>query len=386
VDALTVIVAHNRYRQVGGEERCVALQLAALRAAGVRCALLERDSAALARSAAARALLAGGERGLASAVAAAAAQAGRGRQLVVHAHNLLPALGPRLLESARRLGARTVLQLHNLRLSCSIGIAWRNGRVCQQCRERFTLPAVLHDCRRSLPESVVYAAALARHFRRTLAAVDRFVVPSAYALARVRAIGVPQERVRVVPHYLPPDAFASSSCADTGRYALVAARLVPEKGVEWALRAASAARVPLVIAGAGPERARLAALARELAADVRFSGWASADELRRLRAEAAFVLVPSLVPEFAGYAALEALAAGLPVVAARAGALPELVGDNSCVQPGAVDELAERMALLWGDPARRRAEGERNLARAREHFARERYIDDIRALYGEFAP
>jgi glycosyltransferase involved in cell wall biosynthesis len=81
------------------------------------------------------------------------------------------------------------------------------------------------------------------------------------------------------------------------------------------------------------------------------------------------------------YAALEAMAQGLPVVASDSGSLPQVVGAERCVPRGDARALATAMTGLWKDPQRRRAEGDALLARARSRFGEERYIRRLRALY-----
>src|SRR5919108_2907119 len=264
---MRVLVVHNRYRLEGGEERSVELQLAALRRAGVEHALLERSSAEVSRPGAALALLRGGRDE--EDVRAAAADLGAD---VVHAHNTLPLFGPRALQAARAAGTSIVMHLHNLRLFCAIGVAARDGRPCFRCHHRNTLPGLVLNCRESLPEAAVYAAALARHQPAVLAAVDRFVVPSGYAAGQSALLGVPADRIDVVPHYLPADAFADRSRAADGEYALVAARLTPEKGVDTAIEAAALADVPLRVAGEGPAAAQGMELANVIGAPVDFIG------------------------------------------------------------------------------------------------------------------
>ena len=182
------------------------LQLAALRRAGIPHALLERSSGEVTRGEAARALLRGGRDE--DDVYAAARELGAD---VVHVHNMLPLFGPRSLAAARDAGARVILQLHNLRLFCAIGVAARDGGPCFRCHHRFTLPGLALNCRGSLPEAAVYAAALARHQPAVLRVVDSFVVPSRYAAGQVAELGLPAERVELVPHYLPESAFAHHS-------------------------------------------------------------------------------------------------------------------------------------------------------------------------------
>src|SRR5215210_416562 len=194
-----VLLLHNRYRIEGGEERSVALQLAALRRAAVR------------------------ELGVD----------------VLHAHNMQPLFGPRGLAAGREAGARVVLHLHNARLFCAIAVASRDGGPCFRCRGRFTLPGLVLNCRGSLPEAAVYATALSKQLPQVLQTVDRFVTPSRYAAGQLALLGVPADRLEPLPHYLPAEAFAERSAAARGGYALVMSRLSEEKGIDTAIEAAA---------------------------------------------------------------------------------------------------------------------------------------------------
>jgi glycosyltransferase involved in cell wall biosynthesis len=371
-----VLVVHNRYRIEGGEERAVELQLRALRAAGVPHRLYERRSREAGRARAGAALLRGGE--ASEELSWAARRLGAD---IAHVHNLQPLVGPRGLEAARSAGARVVLHLHNVRLFCAIGVASRDGGPCFRCRGRLTLPGLVLNCRGSLPEAAVYAAALSLHQPRVVAAVDRFVAPSRYAVGQLALLGLPADRVEVLPHYLPDDAFAEESRADRGDYALVAARLSPEKGIDLAIEAAAASGVPLRVAGEGPAAEELAELSRRLGAPVELLGRVGRPELARLLRGAGALVLPSRYHEFAPYSVLEAMAAGVPVVATRMGGVPELVGPERCLPPGDAPALTTRLRELFDDPHRRRSEGEALLRRARGGHGQERFTRALLNLY-----
>jgi glycosyltransferase involved in cell wall biosynthesis len=372
-----VLVVHNRYRIHGGEERAVDLQVAALRRAGVPYETLFRDSAEAGKVRAARSLIRGGEapEQVAAAVRESSAQ-------VAHFHNMHPLLGSRALAAARAEGAKVVMHLHNFRLFCAIGVCFRRGQPCFRCHGRFTAPGLALNCRGSRPEAGAYAYALSAHQPAVFADVDRFVTPSEYAAHQLEKLGLPQGRTDVVPHYIAATAFTDRSMADRGEFALAFGRLAPEKGFDVAIDAAAIAEVPLRIAGEGPAERDLARRIERERAPVELCGKVPPDKLRDMLRRAALVVAPTTGNETFGFAALEAMAAGVPVVASRSGALPELVGDEACVPRGDALAMATRIRGLWDDPERRADEGDAAIARARERFSEERYV---RALLGVYA-
>ncbi len=337
-----ILFLHNRYRTTGGEERTVEdLLWLVTEHLGEDALLLARDSASIGRARAAAGLLAGG---LAPHQVADAVRRTGAR--IVHAHNLNPSLGWRALAAARAAGARTVLHLHNYRLVCAVGTCFTRGADCTRCHGRDTLPGVRLGCRATGAEAAVYGAALALWQRRLLEHADAVIVPSAFALARLRELGAPLgERVHVVGHVVRD--VVERSSAGAGEHALVVSRLSPEKGVDVAIAACGAAGLPLVVAGDGPERGALQARAR--GTTTTFAGRVAAQELARLRASAALAIVPSRSAETFGLAAAEAMAAGLPVVASAVGALPELCDPAGLVAPGDAAALALAAGARFGD-------------------------------------
>jgi glycosyltransferase involved in cell wall biosynthesis len=369
--ASVILHLHNRYRTLGGEERAVdELIWLAREHLDEPAELMSRSSAQLSRIEAARGLLQGGLR---PGEVAAAVRLTEAR--IVHAHNVNPSYGWRALAEARAAGARVVLHLHQYRLVCAVGVCFTRGKECTRCHGRNTLPGVLRNCRGTGTEAVAYGASLAIWQRRLAAQADAFIVPSDFALGRLRELGAPlQDRpVHVVGHVLRE--FAARAAPPRDGYALVVSRLAPEKGVDVAIAACREASVPLVIAGDGPERAALERSAR--GAEVRFTGAVGDEELARLRAGAGVAVVPSRAAETFGLAAAEAMASGLPVAATRSGALTELVPGEWLSPKNDREALGEAIVRLRGDIAA----GERGLAIARERLAPERVAPRLAAVY-----
>ncbi len=155
---------------------------------------------------------------------------------------------------------------------------------------------------------------------------------------------------------------------------LTVARLVPRKGIDTALEAvarltADFPRLAYLVAGTGPERARLQRLAETLgiAPHVRFLGDVPEADLPDLYAAAdVFVLLAREIPEDDevegfGIVYCEAGASGLPVVGASSGGVPEAVRDAETgilVRPADPDEAARALRRLFDDAALRRAMGD----------------------------
>jgi glycosyltransferase involved in cell wall biosynthesis len=370
---LRVLLLHNRYRLEGGEERSVRQLEALLISRGHEVRVLERTSEGLAPARAAAGLIRGGLD--VDEVSRAIAEL---RADVVHAHNLHPLFGWRALAAGRAAGARTVLHLHNYRLFCAIYSCYRDDAPCHRCHGRNTLSGVRLRCRGGLGETLAYGAGLSLQQPHLFEQTDRLVALSGAHRSRLVALGAPADTIVTLPHFVL-DAEVAAGPSGGGEYALAAGRLVSEKGFDVAIAAARAAGVPLTIAGEGPDGARLRALAA--GADVTFTGWVAGERLGELRAGAAVVLVPSRWEEPFGYVALDALAAGVPVLASDRGGLPEVVGPENTLALEDTAAWAARLRALAGDAGERARCGEAALARVREHFGEDRHYDALMEIY-----
>ncbi|MFG2516126.1 glycosyltransferase [Streptomyces sp. NPDC048584] len=370
---MRVLVVHNHYgsAQPSGENKVVGQEVELLRDAGHEAGVFERRSDDIAgRSLPGKAAVPllvpwnpGVRRELAARLRAE-------RPDVVHVHNVFPLLSPSVLAACADAGVPAVATLHNYTQVCPPGTLQRDGRPCTECVGSAPLPAVRHGCyRNSRLATVPLAVSLSANRRRWWTGVDRFFCISAAQRDVLVGAGMPAGRM-AVKHNFVPDTDARRS--GPGEHVLYLGRLAEAKGVRllmaaWdGIAAGGGAGVPLVIAGTGPLEGEVAAWAAGRD-DVRYVGLYDPVRCRRALARAVAVVAPSTWLEAFGLVVVEAMAAGVPAVAAGHGAFTELVEDGRTGllhRPGDAASLASCLRRIT-------AEGERNAEMGRA--ARLRY-------------
>jgi glycosyltransferase involved in cell wall biosynthesis len=173
-------------------------------------------------------------------------------------------------------------------------------------------------------------------------------------------LGVPTERIEVIPVGIDPDVFTPPPAdrpRDPEKIVVVTSADVPLKGLVHLLEAVAKLRteraVSLTVVGSarpgGPAETALDRLALHDA--VTFTGSVPEAELVRLLQQAAVVAIPSLYEGFS-LPAIEAMACGTPLVTTDAGALPEVVGRQAGlrVKAGDVGELTAALRLVLDSP------------------------------------
>ena len=270
---------------------------------------------------------------------------------VVHVHNVFPTLSPAVLRGARAGGAAVVMTLHNYRLMCLPGDFLRDDAICQDCMGHVPWRGVRDRCYRgSVGGSATIAAALALHRAAgTYDDVSLFLAISAFVKAKHVEGGIAADRIVVKPNFSWPAPRRSGP----GEYFLFVGRLAREKGLDTLLAAWSSGDPPglLRVVGDGPEADRLRATAPP---GVEFLGAVPNERVAELIRDARALLVPSRWYEGASKVGVEAYRAGVPVIASRIGALPEIVEDGvsgMLVEPDDVDGWA-RAAWTVADDER----------------------------------
>lgn len=305
---------------------------------------------------------------------------------IAHVHNIYHHLSPSILPLLRERGIPVVMTVHDLKLACPAYTMMRGNRPCESCRGGKVHNVLLNRCIKgsaALSAVVMAEAALHRLLRTYESSVARFIVPSRFVLETLVRWGWPRESFVHVPNFVDVDRFPPGS--GIGRRFVYCGRLDALKGVETLVRAAALARQPVTIVGAGPQEARLHALAAELNADVSFAGYLAKDALIDVLRSARAVVVPSEVNENAPLSLLEAYATARPVIGSSIAGIPELIREDetgALFPTGDVEALAAILERFGEFPDRRLADmGNAGRRWVEQDFNPAVYRDRLLSLY-----
>jgi glycosyltransferase involved in cell wall biosynthesis len=247
------------------------------------------------------------------------------------------------------------------------------------------VPARLGSRRELNPDKTAGQMALQRQAYRC---AQRVVANSAAAATQLRGEGVPSERIHVIPNGVAMDRFAARGSMRPVTTILTVANLRKEKAHEVLLHAARklAPRHPHVrfqIAGDGPRMAELRALNTTLGLDSQVTFLGHREDVPALLSEADAFVLPSRSEAFPN-GAIEAMASGLPVIAAATGGLLDLIDSGRTgvlVRPDDPNALAEALEGLIHSPARAAMLGSAARDEVSRRYSFDRMVRSFEDLY-----
>jgi glycosyltransferase involved in cell wall biosynthesis len=306
---------------------------------------------------------------------------------LAHVRGIYHHLSPSILWELKSRGVPVLYHLNDFKMLCPTYNMVAHGKACDSCRGGSFYHVVTKGCYAGPHSNAAVLAAeayLHKWLRTYESCVDLFLAPSAFVRSELIDHGLPAERIAVLPHFqeLPGD----DQLANDEGYLLYFGRLSPEKGVEDLLHAlVRQQHIPTIIAGDGPERARLETLARELnLSRVLFAGHVGGEKLKKLIAGCSFSLFPSHAYETLGKSILESYAYGRPVVASDLGSRRELVEHGVTGLLYAVndrDQLAASIGFLFERPDLIEKMGANGRARVREQHDPEQHLQKMLEVY-----
>ena len=286
------------------------------------------------------------------------------------------------LLAARRL-ARVLPQFADMAHAHGLRAAW----VCALAQRRRPFPFVFTAHNQpglGLPSRLATAYVGAR--------CARAIAVSSSVADGLAACGIPRSKITVVPNGIDLDCFAAAhfdrtaarqsfGLSENAFVVGTAARLSREKGIDILLAAATQrGGMTFLLAGDGPLQA---SLAKSAPANARLLG--RLDDIRPLLAAADVCVIPSR-REGQGLTALEAMAAGVPLIASRVGGLAEMLTDSETallVPPNDPDALAAALSRLQSDRRLRAKLAAAALPVVHARYALSPMLDAVTAVYEE---
>ena len=351
--SLRVLVAHNRYRAIGGEDAAFNAEVALLRERGHVVQTLEEDSHNIREVAGIP--LTGTSVWSESARSRVLEAMEAGRPDVAHFHNIHPLFTPSVYDACEERGVPVVQTLHNYRLICPAATLYRSGKVCELCVGRSVpWPSIVFACYRgSRVQSAVVTGMLSHHNTRGTwqTKVGGFIGLTQFMRGKLIEGGLPPERIHLKPNFVHPDPGVKEG---DGEFALFVGRLNPEKGIPTLLQAWEQIdeEIPLHILGEGPLAAQVARSAQG-SHTIRVLGQQPRHVVLGAMKRARFLVFPSGWYEGFPMVIAEAFACGVPVLAAGLGSAAEIVSDGRTGRLYAPDDpqdLADKARWAWDHP------------------------------------
>lgn len=309
---------------------------------------------------------------------------------VVHLHNIHSYLSPVIGEIAASMGARVVWTLHDYKLVCPAYSCRRpDGSVCTDCIGGRLMVMSRRCMKGSLTASALALAEARRWNRRRLERFTSvFICPSRFMAGCMARGGFNPTRLKVLSNFVDPGKIAGRASDGSGGYFCYIGRLSAEKGVATLLDAAAKAGVRLIVAGDGPLREGLEGRYGGCPY-IRFVGHLDSAGVVRLLENATCSVIPSECNENNPLGVIESLCAGVPVIGADIGGIPELItlpgqgeaADGHIFTPGDTEALSRLLENFDATAFDRQTIA----ARARNRFSEETHYAGLMEAYGSKA-
>jgi glycosyltransferase involved in cell wall biosynthesis len=379
---MNVLIVHNDYGALSGEEAFLAAQKKLLEDRGHQVVHFRHSSAEIPR------MRFGKVRAFFSGIYSFRSREKMHRLLlsarpdIVHIHNLYPFISPSILGVCRRMHVPVVMTVHNYRLICPTGLFMVRGQICQRCAGGHEYWCLLRNCTGGYAKSVGYAVRnfVARKWEFYRRNVARYMVLTDFQRQQLVQEGFPADRIDVIPNMV--DSTGTAADPTAGTYVGYVGRISPEKDLPTLMKAAEAcADIRFKAAGAyhgAPD------LVGQRSNNFDFLGHLPREQLVPFYARSRMVVLCSVCYEGFPTTILEAMAAGKPVVCSRIGGLPEIVEEGVTgllFRPGDAPDLTEKIRYLWERPDVCHQMGQAGREKVLREYSPQRFYERLMAVY-----
>jgi glycosyltransferase involved in cell wall biosynthesis len=299
---------------------------------------------------------------------------------ILHCHNIYHQLTPSIMKTAKKMGVKVVLTLHDYKVVCPVYTRLQNGKSCSDCLQGDFFNVVRHRCADgSFAKSILlYIEAITQRLMGSYDVVDMVIVPSRFMAESVTQWRFPKDKINLL--YNGVDCQGEGFPIKDDGYILFLGRLSQEKGLMTLGSAQVGTDIRVVVAGTGP----LEGLIREKFPGLELVGHQDGENLKKLIRQAAAIVVPSEWYENCPMSILEGMSFGKPIIASRIGGIPELISDGETgllFEPGNTKQLRSAMKWILADKDRLRSFGNAARQRLESQFSLEMHNNRLMDIY-----
>lgn len=310
---------------------------------------------------------------------------------IVHLNNIHAYITPSIIRVISNNNIPIIWTLHDFKLLCPEAHLVSKEKYCDKCIGDKFFNVLINKCKKGsyLPSMVAMAEAYTHKYFGIIDYVDFFIVPSKYLERKFIQGGLPKNKIKCIPHFLPFDLPDLKHDKLRGNYILYCSSLEEWKGFRTLLDAFKGIYGELVIAGEGSLKSELDNYIRSNnSLRIRYEGYVNRKKIIELISGSRMVIIPSIMPETFGYSAFESLALGIPVIASKRGALKEIVQNKVnglLVEPENYKELKNAIIeLLENDRLYNKLVKNIKDQDITNKYSKHKYLKNIENIYRRF--
>lgn len=305
---------------------------------------------------------------------------------IVHINNFQRQLSASIVKAVKEKNIPLVMTAHDENAVCPANIMLCRGEICEDCLTKGYMSCIKKSCVKDSKLKSILGVMENKFYRmfKIFKDFDIILAPSNFVKTKLIQGRLAYKRIEVLPNFVNSQDKKDNPVGD---YALFAGRLSAEKGILNLVDAITKVENgKLLIAGDGPERENIENRIKEnnLQDKIKLLGYLSQEQVRHYIENSRFVAIPSVSYENCPYTVLETMEIGKPIVGSRTGGVPELIRDNEnglLFEKNDVDELSEKMRILFENDELAIAMGNKSRELFEENYSSEAYYEKLMKLY-----
>lgn len=278
---------------------------------------------------------------------------------IAHIHNIYHRMPYGIIKVLKSHNVKILWWLHDYKWICPNHLLYTQNAICKRCVDMKYFHSVKYKCQKDSITQSVLIALLGYYLKinKYSIYIDLFIAPSNHVYNTFREFGFPESKIRVLPHfcYFKNTFTALKDKKDIEqRFALYVGRLEKNKGILPMIEAFGQTNRPLKIVGKGNYMKEMQLYCQtKHYSNIMFIGHLPPNELNKYYQNALFTVLPSVWYEVFGLTILESFSYGIPVIASKIGAIPEIVEHRKsgllCTSND-IESLKEGMKYMFDNP------------------------------------